>query len=192
MRLVQPDAVGVRRNPCTLTSAACGASAIFAARQPWCAASPASRSFGPRNAFDSTARVARSARRAGHLVQQPGCTPRPRRSARGRPENRVLSLSDDDGRATARWRCRGPAATPNTGMTERLPGPRAGSGRRAGGPGGPAGRRAGRPPACGEDLGHQEGTADGISSGRTGVEHAGPGASVGRHEGAGNGAAGEP
>ena len=33
----------------------------------------------PRNAFDSTAWVARSARRAGHLVQQRGCTPRPRR-----------------------------------------------------------------------------------------------------------------
>ncbi len=61
---------------------------------------------------------------------------------------------------------------------------------RAGGPGRPTAclpaclRRGSRPPS--------RGTADGISSGRTGVEHAGPGASAGRHEGAGNRAAGEP
>ena len=82
----------------------------------------------PRNAFDSTARVGRSARRAGHLVQQPGCTPRPRRrglhersrSARGRPENRALSLSDDDGRATA-YRLRRTVTRPVSVRSSRYP-----------------------------------------------------------------------
>ncbi len=63
----------------------------------------------PRNAFDSTARVARSPCRAGHLVQQPGCIARSRRHGlyegldqhRSTRRNRVLSLSDDDGWAAA-------------------------------------------------------------------------------------------
>ena len=80
-----------------------------AASPPWCAASPASRSCGP--ATRSTAPLESRGRRAGHLVQQwPGSIARPRR--RGLHEgldqlgvdqtnNRVLSLSDHDGRAAA-------------------------------------------------------------------------------------------
>ncbi len=82
-----------------------------------------------------------------------------------------------------RWPGRCIPARPN--------GYRAGAGR-AGRAGVPACRVPGVP-ACREDLRRrQEGTADGISSGRTGAEHAGPGASAGRHEGARNRAAGEP
>ena len=86
----------------------------------WCAASPASRSCGPRNALDSTARVARSARRAGHLVQQAGCTPRPRR--RGLHEG-----LDQHGVDQRTGRCRCPTTTarlPHTGFAERLRRPR--------------------------------------------------------------------
>ena len=68
------------------------------------------------NAFDTTARVARSARRAGHLVQQPGCTPRPRR--RGLHEG-----LDQHGVDQRNGPCRCPTTTaglPHTGFAERL------------------------------------------------------------------------
>ena len=70
----------------------------------------------PRNACDSTARVARSARRGGHLVQQPCCTPRPWR--RGLHEG-----LDQHGVDQRTGPCRSPttmAGLPHTGFAERL------------------------------------------------------------------------
>ena len=73
----------------------------------------------PRNAFDSTARVAWSPRRAGHLVQQPGCITRPRRHG--------LDEGLDQHRSTRRTgscRCPTTLAGPlHAGTTERLPRP---------------------------------------------------------------------
>ncbi len=85
------------------------ASAIFAARQPWCAASPASRSCGPTT--PSTAPPGSRGPRVESDIssRQPGCTPRPRRRGLhegldqhgGDQNNRAPSLSDDNGRAAA-------------------------------------------------------------------------------------------
>ena len=63
----------------------------------------------PPNVCHSTARATRSPRRAGHLVQQLGWIARPRRCGLHGgldhlgvdQKDRVLSLSDDDGRAAA-------------------------------------------------------------------------------------------
>ena len=82
-----------------------------------CAASPRFSLLRPRNAFDSTARVARSARRAGHLVQQPGCTPRPR-------QRDLHEGLDQHGVDQRTGHCRCPttmAGLPHTGFAERLP-----------------------------------------------------------------------
>lgn len=60
----------------------------------------------PRNAFDSTARVARSSRRAGRLVQQPGCIARTRRLGlhEGLDQHGVDQKNDDDRVAPCRLR----------------------------------------------------------------------------------------
>ena len=71
------------------------------------AASPASRPCGP--ATPSTTPLGSRGRRARHLVQQPGCITRPRRCGLHEgldqhgvdQKNRVLSLSDHDGRSAA-------------------------------------------------------------------------------------------
>ena len=70
----------------------------------------------PRNA-DSTARVARSPRRAGHFVQQPGCT-----HGRGGAASTKVSISTGLTRRTGPRRCpRTMAGLPHTGFAERLP-----------------------------------------------------------------------
>ena len=80
-----------------------------AASLPWCAASPASRSCDPATPSMLPPGSRGTTVEPEHLLQRPGCIARARRGGlhegldqhRVDQKNRVLSLSDDDGRAAA-------------------------------------------------------------------------------------------
>ena len=104
-----------RRSPAPAHTAS-ATSRAGAASLPRCAASPAFRSCGPATPSTAPPGSRGPPRRAGHLVQQPGCIARPRRHS--------LHEGPDQHRSTGRTgscRCPTTMAGPlHTGTTERL------------------------------------------------------------------------